>query len=322
VRLLEELDADGATQAAYTLAPVGVWQPLVSHRQSGASRWYAFDVLGTTRALADGTQDVAAVFTDDAWGNVLSASDSTATAHRYVGRYGYYLDSASGLQLLTQRYYEAGVGRFVSEDPVRDGTNWVVYVRSRAIRHIDPAGTQPGHHPGGYGPNTNPWPTDPGYDPTYPPDWPLPPPTAETPAERCQRYHSNMAYSCQRDVADAARRRCNDPAQVTAVNSGPDPCGSARPDIVQECNRLFRTDPPRWLWYRCFSCAVAWWNSNARGRHCEAECRRRLCCSHEFEQQESLQEWLQDQLAACEDDPNHRAAIRPCDAGTLPTPTG
>jgi len=141
VRLLKELDANGATQMTYTLAPLGdEWYPLVSHRKSGASRFYAFDALGTTRALTDGSEDVAAVFTDDAWGNVLNASDSSATAHQYVGRYGYYLDGASGLQLLTQRYYDSTVGRFVSEDPVRARGNWQCYVGANAVDAADPSG--------------------------------------------------------------------------------------------------------------------------------------------------------------------------------------
>jgi len=145
VRLVQETNSAGTTQATYTLAPMGGdWEPLVSHRKSGASRFYAFDALGTTRALTDGSEDVAAVFTDDAWGNVLSASDSSATAHQYVGRYGYYLDGASGLQLLTQRYYDAAVGRFVSEDPVRDGQEWYAYAGCRPLAQVDPHGTQVG----------------------------------------------------------------------------------------------------------------------------------------------------------------------------------
>jgi RHS repeat-associated protein len=141
VRLLQETNSGGTTQATYTLAPMGgQWEPLVSHRKSGASRWYAFDALGTTRALTDGSESVAAVFTDDAWGNVLNASDSTATAHQYVGRYGYYLDGASGLQLLTQRYYDPAAGRFVSEDPARDASNWLGYVGASPSTEVDPAG--------------------------------------------------------------------------------------------------------------------------------------------------------------------------------------
>jgi len=143
LRLLQETNSGGTTQATYTLAPMGgEWEPLVAHRKSGASRFYAFDVLGTTRALTDGSEDVAAVFTDDAWGNVLSATDPSATPHQYVGRYGYYANGTSGLMLLTQRYYDGGVGRFVSEDPVRSTTNWTSYVGGCPCVGMDPAGLE------------------------------------------------------------------------------------------------------------------------------------------------------------------------------------
>ena len=141
LRLLQETNSGGTTQVDYTLAPIGgEWEPLVSHRKSGASRFYAFDVLGTTRALTDGSEDVAAVLTDDAWGNVLNASDSSATAQQYVGRYGYYLDGASGLQLLTQRYYDPAAGRFVSEDPAMADENWWAYGLGNPAMMVDPAG--------------------------------------------------------------------------------------------------------------------------------------------------------------------------------------
>ena len=141
MRLLQETNSGGTTQAAYTLAPMGgQWEPMVSHRKSGASRFYAFDALGTTRVLTDGSEGVAAVFTDDAWGNVLNASDSAATAHQYVGRYGYYLDGATGLQLLTLRYLDPTMGRWVSEDPAKDNENWFTYGEGNPVVTLDPSG--------------------------------------------------------------------------------------------------------------------------------------------------------------------------------------
>jgi len=145
VRLLKELDANGATQTTYTLAPMGddEWYPLLSDRASGASRFYAFDALGTTRALSDQQSAVSAVFTDDAWGNVLSASDPDATPHQYIGKLGYYADVASGLNLLTQRHYDSGVGGFASQDPVAHGLNWWQYASSAPSTATDPAGEFP-----------------------------------------------------------------------------------------------------------------------------------------------------------------------------------
>lgn len=38
------------------------------------------------------------------------------------------------------RYYEASTGRFVSEDPSRDGANWFAYCQSNPILSVDPDG--------------------------------------------------------------------------------------------------------------------------------------------------------------------------------------
>jgi len=154
VRLLKELDGNGATQTTYSLASIGdEWESLISDRTTSASRWYAFDALGTTRALTAAAGSVADTFTDDAWGNTLQASDPEATPHQYVGKLGYYTDAASGLQLLTQRYYDPVVGTFVSEDPVRDGGNWYAYVSARPTDFLDPEGL--GGHTKGKRPSTH-----------------------------------------------------------------------------------------------------------------------------------------------------------------------
>jgi len=38
------------------------------------------------------------------------------------------------------RWYDAGTGRFISEDPARDGSNWYIYCSNNPIKYIDPTG--------------------------------------------------------------------------------------------------------------------------------------------------------------------------------------
>ena len=101
-------------------------------------------MLGTTRALTAANESVTATFTDDAYGNTLAAPDPSATPHQYVGRLGYYVDADSGLQLLTQRYYDPTAGRFVSEDPARHHHEWYAYGHLQPARPPEPSAPAPG----------------------------------------------------------------------------------------------------------------------------------------------------------------------------------
>ena len=42
---------------------------------------------------------------------------------------------------LRARYYDPGTGRFVSEDPIQDGTNWYAYCGNNPVMFVDPMGT-------------------------------------------------------------------------------------------------------------------------------------------------------------------------------------
>lgn len=54
---------------------------------------------------------------------------------------GEYTDLCSGLIYLRNRYYDPSIGRFISEDPVKDGLNWYVYCGNDPVNNIDPLGT-------------------------------------------------------------------------------------------------------------------------------------------------------------------------------------
>jgi len=46
---------------------------------------------------------------------------------------GEYADVESGYIYLRNRYYDAGTGRFITEDPIKDGLNWYVYLYDREV---------------------------------------------------------------------------------------------------------------------------------------------------------------------------------------------
>ncbi|MBR5236912.1 MAG: RHS repeat-associated core domain-containing protein [Clostridia bacterium] len=53
---------------------------------------------------------------------------------------GEYFDEETGLIYLRNRYYDASTGRFITEDPIRDGLNWYVYCGNNPVMFVDPWG--------------------------------------------------------------------------------------------------------------------------------------------------------------------------------------
>jgi RHS repeat-associated protein len=81
-----------------------------------------YDVYGTPRA---GTQQG------------VTASSSQG----YVGSLGHVTDqSTGGLNYMQARYYDPGIGRFVSEDPGQNGKNWFIYCADDPVNNVDQNG--------------------------------------------------------------------------------------------------------------------------------------------------------------------------------------
>ena len=53
---------------------------------------------------------------------------------------GHTSESDTGLIYMRARYYDPVVGRFVSEDPARDGANWFAYCADNPVNRVDPTG--------------------------------------------------------------------------------------------------------------------------------------------------------------------------------------
>ena len=65
----------------------------------------------------------------------------TRIAKANVFRYRSYIyDEDLGLYYLHNRYYDPETGRFISEDPARDGTNWYAYCNGDSVNYVDPTG--------------------------------------------------------------------------------------------------------------------------------------------------------------------------------------
>ncbi len=78
--------------------------------------------------------------TYDAWGSVRQGASSGGERGRYVANLGHVQDDESALIYMRARFYEPSTGRFVSQDPARDGINWYVYCGDDPVNNIDATG--------------------------------------------------------------------------------------------------------------------------------------------------------------------------------------
>ena len=132
---------DGSSPASAVLKDGNaVYTPGLSEHRSSASKFYHGDALGSTRGITDSTQSVTDSVLYDAFGNTVSRTGTTPTPFGFVGKEQYQSDSDSGLQLLGHRYYDPSLGRFLSSDPAKAGTNWYVYCSNNPLKGIDPLG--------------------------------------------------------------------------------------------------------------------------------------------------------------------------------------
>jgi RHS repeat-associated protein len=79
----------------------------------------------------------------DPWGTLRTGSALGGASQRYCASLGHVTDDESGLVYMRVRSYEPWTGRFVSEDPARDGSNLYVYCLNSPTEYIDETGQSP-----------------------------------------------------------------------------------------------------------------------------------------------------------------------------------
>ena len=138
-RVLAETDENGTIQAYYVYG-LG----LISRITPDESRhFYHYNNRGDTIALTDASGNVTDSYVYDEYGKLLESTGSTVNPFKFVGRYG-VMDEGDDLYFMRARFYDAEVGRFLSEDPLGfEGGDWnlCAYVGGNPMVGIDPEGT-------------------------------------------------------------------------------------------------------------------------------------------------------------------------------------
>ncbi len=143
-RVIYETRIDTQSSATRTRRFVYALGRLVGYEESRAAstaRYWTFsDSLGSITAESDEEGKILTQrgYEDFGQGGAVSAQDD---GHEALNWYtGKEYDEDIGLAYFNARWYDAGLGRFTSEDPARDGGNWYAYCAGNPLRYTDPTG--------------------------------------------------------------------------------------------------------------------------------------------------------------------------------------
>lgn len=136
--VLSELDGTNTVTATYTNEPQQ-YGYVVSQRRGTTSHTLHADALGTTRLVTTAAQATSDTYLYDAWGNLITSTGSTVNPFRWVGKFGYYQDSSTGLVYVRARIYQPTVARWESVDPF-DLRDHYSYGHNAPLVHYDRSG--------------------------------------------------------------------------------------------------------------------------------------------------------------------------------------
>jgi RHS repeat-associated protein len=143
--ILFELDENGQIRARYTHGP-GIDEPISVDRDTDSdgtldTTWYYnFDGLGSVTTLTDSSGNIVQTYVYDSFGNIVNQTGSVENTYTYTGR---EWDEKAGLYYYRTRYYDPGVGRFLSQDTIGfngGDVNFYVYVLNNPVNYADPWG--------------------------------------------------------------------------------------------------------------------------------------------------------------------------------------
>ncbi len=117
-------------------------------KPDGTTHYYHSDYRGNVIAMANSSGNITHKYSYDSYGIVLASEEADANPFQFVGIFGVMREN-NNLSHMRARYYDASIGRFISEDPIW-ATNLFAYAQDNPLTFIDPAGKLPRNVKRGY----------------------------------------------------------------------------------------------------------------------------------------------------------------------------
>jgi RHS repeat-associated protein len=144
INRIADLDDTLTPKAAYLFAP-GIDRPLAMHIDQGLY-FFCSRELGSIAFLTGLNGEIVTSYQTDAFGNLLKTSGNIPNPFIYTAR---EYEKDLGLYYYRARYYDPGLGRFITPDPIAPSPdtplslNRYIYAQNAPTLFTDPLGTSP-----------------------------------------------------------------------------------------------------------------------------------------------------------------------------------
>ena len=135
-QVLEE--RDGANQLK-KLFIYGANGKIATIDKDGNKKYVISDQLGSSSVITNEKGEELARYKYSPFGNLIKSKGETEESYRFTGK---EFDKLTGLYYYGARYYDPTIGRFISEDPVKEGWNWFAYCKNNPLKYVDPNGLE------------------------------------------------------------------------------------------------------------------------------------------------------------------------------------
>ena len=133
-QVLEERNGTNQLKKSFIYGPNG---KIATVGDKGNIKYVINDQLGSSSVITNEKGEELARYKYSPFGNLIKSKGETEEIYRFTGK---EFDKLTGLYYYGARYYDPTIGRFIGEDPVKDGWNWFVYCSNNPVRYIDSVG--------------------------------------------------------------------------------------------------------------------------------------------------------------------------------------